>query len=340
MTRSILCGLLALVSVGALGLLPVACQSGGVGDPCTPEDEYNAQFPGFSVSDEEIESRSFQCATRICLVNHFQGRVSCPQGQDATTLVSCNGPNDTTTCKTTTTGKACVQSEVYAPTCNTCPAGDSTCVVNACPGDLQCIDGICQCADSDSGLMNGVQFTCAPFAGAGSPNVLVSYVCHKPNACQTVAGGATTANEGLDCCIPGTDTPVSVSVCGQCSPGSNRDANDAVYCSCRCCAPCCAPGTMPSDTNPCSTDTSTCGPACDVVSPGFNYCSCPSGFICSNIRQNVGLGFENLAGAYCIKTGTASTANDTATCGNVVGYDNPEACSGTSAPPTAVDGGP
>ena len=28
-----------------------------------------------------MESRSFQCETRLCLVNHFQGRVSCPYGQ-------------------------------------------------------------------------------------------------------------------------------------------------------------------------------------------------------------------------------------------------------------------
>src|SRR6185503_19076682 len=81
MTRSILCGLFGLISVVTIGILPVACQSGGVGDPCTPEDEYDSQFAGFKVTEENIESRSFQCSTRICLVNHFQGRVSCPLGQ-------------------------------------------------------------------------------------------------------------------------------------------------------------------------------------------------------------------------------------------------------------------
>ncbi len=81
MTCPILCGLLALVSVGALGVLPVACQSGGVGDPRTPEDEYSNQFAGFKVSEENIESRSFQCATRICLGEPLpQGRVSSPPG--------------------------------------------------------------------------------------------------------------------------------------------------------------------------------------------------------------------------------------------------------------------
>ncbi len=58
------------------------CQSGGVGDPCTPEDEYQPAFSGFSPSEVNVESRSFQCETRVCLVNHFRGRVSCPLGQD------------------------------------------------------------------------------------------------------------------------------------------------------------------------------------------------------------------------------------------------------------------
>lgn len=64
-----------------LGALSMGCQSGGIGDPCLPEDEYQLYFSGYSVSELNLESRSFQCETRLCLVNHFQGRVSCPYGQ-------------------------------------------------------------------------------------------------------------------------------------------------------------------------------------------------------------------------------------------------------------------
>jgi hypothetical protein len=67
-----------------LGALSSACTSGGIGDPCTPEDEYQQGFSGYAVSEVNMESRSFQCETRLCLVNHFQGRVSCPYGQDTT----------------------------------------------------------------------------------------------------------------------------------------------------------------------------------------------------------------------------------------------------------------
>jgi hypothetical protein len=58
------------------------CAATGVGDPCTPEQEYRPDFIGFNVNEVSVESKSFQCQTRLCLVNHFQGRVSCPYGQD------------------------------------------------------------------------------------------------------------------------------------------------------------------------------------------------------------------------------------------------------------------
>lgn len=68
-------------AVGVLAWLCAGCTPGGVGDPCTPEEEYSDILSGFSVSEVSTESASFQCETRLCLVNHFQGRVSCPYGQ-------------------------------------------------------------------------------------------------------------------------------------------------------------------------------------------------------------------------------------------------------------------
>lgn len=78
----------------ALGLAALGCDPGGVGDPCIPEDEYRIQVPGYAVTEVNVESRSFQCETRVCLVNHFQGRVSCPYGQDETTTEACTPVRD------------------------------------------------------------------------------------------------------------------------------------------------------------------------------------------------------------------------------------------------------
>jgi len=81
MTRSILAAVTAAAAVVALS--DAGCQTTGVGDPCTPEAEYKTSFLGFSYNEVSTESADFQCFSRLCLVNHFQGRVSCPYGQDA-----------------------------------------------------------------------------------------------------------------------------------------------------------------------------------------------------------------------------------------------------------------
>jgi hypothetical protein len=95
----------SLLATALLGLFPLACQPGGVGDPCTPEDEYKTpctpsdpncvDFSGFDAKEVNVESKSFQCETRVCLVNHFQGRVSCKYGQ-AAGAGNCKVPGTTT----------------------------------------------------------------------------------------------------------------------------------------------------------------------------------------------------------------------------------------------------
>ncbi len=69
--------------VGTVCVALAACRAGGVGDPCIPEDEYQTDFSGYSLGEVNVERRSFQCETRVCLVNGFRGRVSCPYGQTA-----------------------------------------------------------------------------------------------------------------------------------------------------------------------------------------------------------------------------------------------------------------
>lgn len=81
MTRAFL----SMLLVGASVLVAVpSCKDEGVGDPCVPEQEFNTDFNGFDEKEVNVESKSFQCRTRICLVNHFRGRVSCPYGQTTT----------------------------------------------------------------------------------------------------------------------------------------------------------------------------------------------------------------------------------------------------------------
>ena len=79
MTRTILAAAAAAIAVTIF--TGTGCSGTGVGDPCTPEQEYLTDFLEFNVNEVSTESKSFQCQTRLCLVNHFRGRVTCPYGQ-------------------------------------------------------------------------------------------------------------------------------------------------------------------------------------------------------------------------------------------------------------------
>lgn len=247
---------------GALLVVTLAhCSSGGdlgeasVGVPCVVADESNPGFEGFRIAEESIESHSPTCGGEgVCLVNHFQGRVSCPLGQPAV--------DDPTSPR-----KSCT------------PDGPP------CPSGQACVEAV----------------------SAGAP---AQFVCHAPNNCQRADVADPDRDNrdenGIpkDCCVPGTDTPVVAAVCGQCDEKSRRDAEGAVYCSCR------------------------CGPP-DGVAAGADetFCGCPTGFECTQVRKDFGVGDRRLAGKYCIKQGSAFQG-DTLSCGVVKGHFDPLSCRG------------
>lgn len=339
MTRSILTGLLGLFSIAAVGALPLACQSGGIGDPCIPEDEYSANFAGFKLTEENIESRSFQCSTRICLVNHFQGRTTCPQGQAAPGPYNPTDPADLKQhrfCNPTdpinpghdkgdcdpTTDDLCVEADVNADACvppaackNAEECGGAACVNGHCPnpcrGGLTCdpTRNVCTCLPQNA--KDGYLCVLSDPNDAKSLKVLKSFVCHTPNNCQTADGDAA-ANKGKDCCVPGTDTPTTSAVCGQCTGSkakkSPRSADQSVYCSCR------------------------CGIADGAAEePDFNFCECPTGFSCSQVRPFVGLGDRLTTGKYCVKEATEYKDNVVGECGTVSGFFDSEICEGSNS---------
>lgn len=52
-----------------------------LGAPCTPSVERDPSFPGFTLGSVSVEMQAPGCASDVCLVHNFQGRVSCPYGQ-------------------------------------------------------------------------------------------------------------------------------------------------------------------------------------------------------------------------------------------------------------------
>jgi hypothetical protein len=207
MTRSFFS--VALIGIAAVALAPgllQGCAQTGVGDPCTPEQEYDPQFLGFAVGEVNVESKSFDCQTRLCLANHFQGRVTCPYGQ-----TKAGGPPATQS--------------------NGNPYPDS----NGNP------IAACEIPGSGPAQSNGTLPT----------------------------GAAITGTPG--------DTTDGALVQAQCV---ERDALNAVYCSCRC-------ANVNNQTN-----------------DGAAYCACPDGYTCQQLVTPIGSNDTGLTGAYCIKNKT------------------------------------
>jgi hypothetical protein len=72
-------------SAGAVGVTaPISRVTQLPGAPCVPSAEFQSSFAGFAASDVTVELNSPYCAEQaVCLIDHFQGRVSCPYGQDS-----------------------------------------------------------------------------------------------------------------------------------------------------------------------------------------------------------------------------------------------------------------
>jgi hypothetical protein len=314
--RRALSALLCLGTFAAVGL--TGCPSGGVGDVCTPEEEYKEDFSGFKVTVENLESRSFQCQTRICIVNHFQGRSSCPQGQPKPT--ACQQDGD---CAKLGEGIKCLDAGAILADCDPTPCGaeghdpdnciDSNGNNSICGGKKCTKGGFCLSCSNSTECPQDPKYECIIEKGEKTGLCRIR-VCSPGTGdpqgdFDRLSGQGKKPDEARFCYVPGTKTPIAVPVCAQCS---KRQDDAEVYCSCRC--------GPPSDNAPGSDDS-------------FNFCECPEGFVCEELRPNVGLGDQNLTGKFCIRADTVWGPNEkkdeNGACGSVIGHWEP-GCSGTA----------
>lgn len=59
-------------------LVAAAWLAGCGGAMCLPPPETSASFSGFDFHEVTLDSDNAGCSGAPCIVNHFQGRVSCP----------------------------------------------------------------------------------------------------------------------------------------------------------------------------------------------------------------------------------------------------------------------
>lgn len=111
-----------------------------LGAPCLPDDERLPDFYGFSPYEVSVDANA-GCNSGVCVVNHLQGRVSCPYGQtedESQTDPKCFIPG-TELAVTVPVDPQHVESRAArAAICSCRCAGDGPGPFCACPSDMQC----------------------------------------------------------------------------------------------------------------------------------------------------------------------------------------------------------
>jgi hypothetical protein len=137
------------VLVGCLGPSPVVGEEQSeLGRACLPPQEYEPQFRNFSVEEVNIDERSPECPTGVCLIDHFQGRVSCPYGQSgaAESTEKCFVPGSAGT--EPVSGAVDPQLQWRRPedavTCSCHCAGPGPGPYCTCPSSMECVSLIPQ----------------------------------------------------------------------------------------------------------------------------------------------------------------------------------------------------
>lgn len=164
-----LCALALLVACA-----PVACGTDGeagshsdllqMGEVCIPSVETQPLFRGFSYQEVNIDTEHRRCASGVCLVNHFQGRVTCPYGQSEEELDL--PPGDPRRCRIPDETYAVTDQPVEVPvvpqiatrspedsvycSCR-CAGPDPNASYCACPSGTECVELVADIGLGDRG---------------------------------------------------------------------------------------------------------------------------------------------------------------------------------------------
>ena len=167
-------------STAADGGAPTATTAAGLGSPCTPAQERDPAFLAFADNELNVETQSPSCATGVCLVNHFRGRVSCPYGQTA----DGQPPSGATACTTPdkhlpvtgSAGDPVKKAQVAAQCADRTAEKTVYCSCRCANANGKTDDGSAYCACGDG-------FECAPLASAigADPEHIAGSYCIKAN---------------------------------------------------------------------------------------------------------------------------------------------------------------
>jgi hypothetical protein len=168
------------------GAPPVQSPRAPLGSVCVPTDEADPSFSGFQFEDVTIDVGTQACESGVCVVEQFQGRVSCPLGSPGPDNGGSAGE-----CRTPDSHRA-VTVKVLAQLVNRPPSLGSTCSCRcAGPGDgpfcdcganLECVPLI-----DALGLGNDDAYAgsyCVPRGAVPGPPRNIDTCVDDPQACR------------------------------------------------------------------------------------------------------------------------------------------------------------
>jgi hypothetical protein len=205
---------------------------GATGSPCIPDDEYDPTFQAFSVLDVSTETKDTACSTGLCLVNHFQGRVTCPYGQTAPGMGP-EGPAGSPAA-TEKSSDGCVVPGMSASATSTAwqVTATNASVAGFSPGEVPPqITGVgagdrtanktvycsCRCANPEGKTDDGATYCMCP----------ESFICTQ---LVTSIGSADSAIAGAYCVLAGTTYDPAATDTGETCAASVTDASQKGYC--------------------------------------------------------------------------------------------------------------
>ncbi len=160
-----------------------------VGAACVPGTEEEPQFGGALAVEVSLDLANSECASGACVVNHFQGRVTCPYGQSANGQGPAGGPG------CTAPGSCDPVTAQVSPQCADRSAAET----------VYCT---CRCANADGQTDDGATYCTCPGAMTCG---LVFESFGNPDSGSYLAGGTY-------CMKAGTGYDAGASACATCNP--------------------------------------------------------------------------------------------------------------------------
>lgn len=113
-----------------------------LGETCVVASEYDPTFAGFWVGNVSTETQSAACESGVCLVNHLQGRASCPYGQtadEAANAPACFVPGSLAPVTAAVPPQLLARREATASICSCRCDGAGDGPFCACPESMECV---------------------------------------------------------------------------------------------------------------------------------------------------------------------------------------------------------